>query len=59
MSKKKRIIEIIKDEKAEVKEAPKPSEVNRARKTLLMAYRDQNPLKFNSKGFNKELTKLG
>lgn len=55
----KRVIEIVKDEKEPVKATPSKKEVNEARKALLMAYRDQNPLKFNSKGLNEELTNLG
>jgi len=54
----KRIIEIIKDEKAPI-EVLEPKKIDEARKAILMAYRDQNPHKFNSKGFNEELINLG
>jgi len=55
---KKRVIEIIKDEK-EAPAAPKSlNDKQKARKALLELYRDQNPTKFNSKGFNAELESL-
>jgi len=54
----KRVIEIVKDEKASV-EVETPKKKDEARKAILMAYRDQNPHKFLAKGLNEELTNLG
>jgi len=53
MSKQEKVIDIKLDEK----EAPKVKR-NPERKALLEAYKIQNPVKFESKGFAEELKNL-